>query len=465
MTGTLDPRLPRRTLILTSIVVFMVSLEITIIALAFPEIEAAFPDSSPRQLSWVITAYNIGVASFLLLAGWWADATGRRRVFALGLVLFGLGSLLATLAWSGPVLIAARVVQSIGGAVQYPAGLALLLEAYPIERRQSAIGIWAGMGALAAALGPSLGGLLVDAFGWRSIFAINVPVAMAAAALAPGWLAESTGGKSEGRVDVLSVPLASIGIGSILLGIVQAEEWGVGSAAVASSVTIGVVLVAVFLIRSRRHPAPLLDLDLFRIRSYTVGNVGGIAFTVAFFAWLVTLPSFLQDAWGWSIRQTGFAIAPAPFLSMFLSPLAGRLGDRIGSRPLLLVSGACGAAGLLLQRATAGEDPAFVAGVLLPGVLVGIAAGTGFPMVVAAVMRDVPPRQFGMAGAARTTIFQLSIAIGVAIGFALAEGELAGYVERIHRLWLVGAGFFIAQFLVFAVAFRDPRPGAVGAVR
>lgn len=462
MTDVADPRLPRRTLTLTSVVVFMVSLEITIIALAFPEIEAAFPDSSPRLLSWVITAYNIGVASFLLLSGWWADATGRRRVFAIGLVLFGLGSLLATLAWSGPVLIAARVVQSIGGAVQYPAGLALLLEAFPLERRQSAIGIWAGTGALAAAAGPSLGGLLVDALGWRSIFAINVPVALAAAALAPGWLAESTGDTGSGRVDVISVPLASIGVGSILLGIVQADEWGVRSSPFVLTVAIGAGLVGVFLVRSRRHPAPLLDLNLFSIRSYAIGNIGNIAFTVAFFSWLVTLPSFIQDVWGWSIRQTGFAIAPAPFLSMLVSPIAGRIGDRIGSRPLLMVSGLCGATGLLLQRLMVDEEPALFLGLLLPGALVGIAAGTGFAMLTAATMRDVPQSRFGMAGAGRTTVLQLAVAVAVAVGFALAEGDVVGYVARMHRVWLVGAGCFFAQFAVFAFAFREPERAPVG---
>ncbi len=443
----------------------MVSLEITVIALAFPEIEAAFPGSSPRLLSWVITAYNIGVASLLLLSGWWADSSGRRRVFAIGLAMFGVGSLLATLAWSGPVLIAARVVQSVGGAVQYPAGLALLLEAYPYERRQGAIGIWAGMGALAAALGPSLGGLLVDAFGWRSVFAINVPVALVGAALVPRWLEESTGDTGEGRVDVLSVPMASLGIGAVLLGIVQGEEWGYGSGRFLLSVAVGLALLGIFLVRSRRHPAPLLDLDLFRIRSYAVGNIGAVAFTIAFFSWLITLPSFVQDTWGWSIRQTGFAIAPAPFLSMFLSPVAGRLGDRIGSRPILMVSGLAGAIGLLLQRVFVDEQPDFVMGLLVPGLLVGIAAGTGFPMVVAAIMNDVPPPRFGMAGAARTTIFQLSIAAAVAIGFAIAEGEAAGAVTRIHRLWLVGAGFYLIQFAVFAFLFDERRsPSRLGAV-
>ena len=149
-----DGILGKRTLYITSAAVFMVSLEITIIALAFPEIQAAFPSASEATLSWVITAYNIGVASLLLLSGWWADNAGRKKVFIIGLVAFAVGSMLAGLAWNAPVLIAARVLQSIGGAIQYPAGLALLLSAFPPERRPSAIGVWGAMGALAAALGP-----------------------------------------------------------------------------------------------------------------------------------------------------------------------------------------------------------------------------------------------------------------------------------------------------------------------
>ena len=211
------PRGAWRTLAITSAVVFMVSLEITVIALALPEIREAFPEASDSTLSWILTVYNIGVASLLLLSGWWADKSGRKKVFLIGLTFFAFGSVIAALAPNIELLIAARAIQSIGGAIQYPAGLALLLPAFPVERRQMAIGIWGAMGALAAALGPSVGAVLVNALGWRSIFGINVPVAVLAIIVGRRWLDESKGEVPEGRVDMIGVPLASLGVGAIIL--------------------------------------------------------------------------------------------------------------------------------------------------------------------------------------------------------------------------------------------------------
>lgn len=429
----------------------MVSLEITIIALALPAIRDAFPDSSDATLSWILTTYNIGVASLLLLAGWWADKAGRKKVFLIGLSFFAVGSVIAAVAQSIEMLIVARAVQSIGGAIQYPAGLALLLPAFPVERRQTAIGIWGAMGALAAAVGPSVGALLVDALGWRSIFAINVPVAALALVVGYLWLDEGLGQVAPGRVDVIGVPLASIGVGAIILGIVQAEVWGPGSPAQIASIAVGVVLVAAFVVRSRSHPAPLFDLGLLNLRSFRDANLGMIAFTMAFFSWLVTLPTFLQDHWDWSVLQTGFAIAPGPLIAMITSPPLGRLADRIGPAPVLMLGGLAGTIGMILHWALISLEPNFALMILLPGAFIGVAAGSSFAMLVAAAMRDVPPPQFGMAGAGRTTIFQLAIAVGIALGFGLTVGadSAADALSRSQRLWLVCAALYFTEFLVF----------------
>lgn len=440
-----------RTLAITSVVVFMVSLEITVIALALPEIRDAFPSSSDATLSWILTSYNIGVASLLLLSGWWADNAGRKKVFLIGLACFALGSVLASIAPSIELLIVGRVVQSVGGAIQYPAGLALLLPAFPPERRQTAIGVWGAMGALAAAVGPSFGAILVDLFGWRSTFAINVPVAILALILGRAWLIEAKGEVPGGRVDALSVPLASIGVGAILLGIVQAEQWGPGSPAQIGTIVLGIVLIAAFVLRSRSHPAPLFDLALMRLPSFRIANLGMAAFTIAFFAWLVTLPSFIQDYWGWSVLQTGFAIAPGPLVAMVTSPPLGRLADRIGPAPVLMLGGISGAFGLILQRIVFSLEPNYLLMVLLPGAFIGVAAGSSFAMLVAAAMRDVPPPQFGMAGAGRTTLFQLMIAVGIALGFGLTVGadSPADALDRIQRLWIVCAALYACEFLIF----------------
>ncbi len=440
---------------IASVAVFMVSVEITIISLAFPEIRARFPETSESTLSWVITAYNIGVASLLLIGGWLADRYGRRRAFTVGLAIFAFGSLLAGTAQSSQWLIAARVVQSVGGALQYPAGLALLLAAVPPLRHQLAIGIWGATGALAAATGPTLGGLLVEGFGWRAVFLINVPIAIGGVLLARHWLERSVAEDVVTGVDIISVPLASIGVGAMILGIVQGEHWGWLAGKTVGTFVTGVVLVAIFVVRSRTHPAPLFDLELLRLRSFSVANLATLFFAVAFFSWLVTLPSLIQNVWGWSVLKTGFAIAPGPFLAFLIAPVVGRIADQKGNRPMLIISGVAGTVALLLLRANFGAEPSYVTDILLPGFFMGIAAGTGFSQLVGGAMRDVPPHRYAMAGAGRTTLFQLSVAVGIAVGIAVVgrPESAAAALDSYGQLWLVGATCFALMACSIAVLY------------
>lgn len=449
------PRSSWLTLAITSLVGFMVSLEITVIALALPELRSAFSDTAESTLSWIITAYNIGLASLLLVAGWAADKFGRKRVFVIGLGIFAVGSLLSGLAPTVETLIGARVLQSIGGAMQFPSGLALLLAAFPPQRRQMAIGVWGAMGGLAAALGPPLGGLLVGLFGWRSVFLINVPVAMFAAVGGVAWLTESKGLSTPERVDLISIPFGTIGVGSIVLGIVKGTEWGLGSGRTLLTFAVGLVLIAAFVVRSSRHPSPLFDLGLFRTRSFSLGNLGSVFFVVAFFAYFVPLPSFIQEAWGWSVLETGLVIVPGPLLAAILSPQAGRLADRFGVEPVLTVGGLAGAASMLLHLLLTSVDPQPITGMILPGIALGVAAGCSFAMLVGATMRDVPPRRFAMAGAGRTTVFQLAIAMSIALAVAVV-GRPAGaadHLEAIRIVWGLALVLFIAQAITFGVFF------------
>jgi len=279
----------------------MVAMEITIISVARDELARAFPSATAATLSWVITGYNLGVASLLLPAGWLADRYGRRRVFLIGLVGFAVGSLLSGFAPSASFLIGARILQSIGGACQYPAGLALLLSAFPRDRQQAAIGIWGAVAGLAAALAPSLGALLIQGFGWRAVFLVNVPVAAWAFFAGRAWIEESVGEGVSRRVDLLSVPLASLGVGALLLAVVQGRDWGWTSSPTLIACLVGLALLLAFTVRSSVHPEPLFDLKLFKVRSYTVANIGSVFFLVAFFSWLIVLPEYLQRVWGWSV--------------------------------------------------------------------------------------------------------------------------------------------------------------------
>ncbi|MEE3073749.1 MAG: MFS transporter, partial [Actinomycetota bacterium] len=322
------PRSSWLTLAVTSIAAFMIAIETSIISLALPQLREGFPDASESKLSWIVNAYTIGVASLLLVSGWLADRYGRKKMFFWGLFVFLVASCGAGLAPSANFLIAVRILQAIGGAMQYPAGLALLLAAFPPSKLQTAIGTWGAMGGLAAALGPSLGALLVDAFGWQAVFFINVPVAGIVIIFGPRWVLESVSDSIPDKVDLISVPLASLGVGIAILAITQGDKWGWSSLNLILSFAIALLLVTAFVIRSNRHKAPLFDLDLFKLKTFSVGMIGTVFFMVAFFSWLISLPSFIQSVWGWSVLKTGFAIAPAPLLTAFVSPPAGRLAER-----------------------------------------------------------------------------------------------------------------------------------------
>ncbi len=447
-------------LAMAALVGFMVSLEITVIALALPEIRDAFDGAAESTISWIITGYNIGLASLLLLSGWAAERFGRRRIFVTGLLIFAAGSTAAGFAPSIEALIGARVLQSVGGAMQFPAGLAIVLSAFPIERRQMAIGVWGAMGGLAAAVGPPLGGFLVGAFGWPSVFLVNVPVALAAAVGSLRWVDESFGQVPEGRVDLISIPAGTVGVGSIVAGIVRGEDWGWTSTGSVLTFAVGFVLIVVFILRSARHPRPLFDLALFRIPSFSVGNVGSILFVMAFFAYFVPLPTFIQEVWGWSVLTTGLVIVPGPLVAALVSPQAGRLADRIGPAPILAVGGASGLVAMVIHLTVTGQDAQPVLGMIVPGLFTGLAAGCSFAMLVGATMRDVPPNRFAMAGAGRTTVFQLAIALAIALAVAVVGRPEASaqHLDVIRIVWLVCGALFAGQALLFGLVFPRLAP-------
>ena len=459
------PRSAWLTLAVVSVAVFMVAMELTIIALALPEIRASLPGSTPATLSWVVNAYSIMVAALLLLSGWLADRCGRRRIFCTGLVIFAAGSVAAGASNSIGMLIAARALQAVGGSMQYPAGLALLLTAFPRSRHQTAIGAWGAMGGLAAALGPTLGALLIEAFGWRAVFYINVPVALTALLLGARVL-EETRGDAAARVDVIGVPLASFGVGTVILGVVQGESWGWGAASTLGTFTAGAVMIAAFAVRSGRHPAPLFDLELMRIRSFVLGNLGSLFFALGFFALLVPLPSFIQEVWGWSVVETGLAYAVGPIVSFLVAPQAGRLADRIGNAPILTAGSACGAAGLLWLLLTTTTEPSLVK-LLVATVLVGVSAGTGFSQLVGAALRDVPSQRYAMAAAGRTTFFQLSVAFAIAVSFTIIgrPADMAGKLEAYKAVWMLCTCGYLCNLVLFGLVYPRRQLLGLGASR
>jgi MFS family permease len=274
------------------------------------------------------------------------------------------------------------------------------------------------------------------------------------AALISGWrVLPRTTERVRERFDPVAVPLAAIAVGAIVLAIVQLSGWGIADVRILVCLGVAAVLLPWFFIRSRRHPNPLLDLVLFRLRSFTVGNVAQAFFVGSSFGWLVLMPSFFHDVWGWSPLAAGFGLAPAATIGAILSPFAGRAADRIGHRELVAVGCICGAAGTLWWAVAVGEHPDYVTEILPGMVLAGLGITGGFATLTGALMSRVPPRFYSMAGAARSTLFQLASAVGIAIAVALQAAGGSDPVLPYKKVWLVATACALLAAIVMLVAF------------
>ena len=325
-----------------SVGVFMASLDLFIVNIAFPDIQRDFHHAGLSELSWVLNAYAIAFAALLVPAGRWADRAGRKRAFLGGLAVFSLASAACAAAPSVNALIAARVVQAVGAAFLLPTSLGLLLPEYPPEKRGAAVGIWAAVGGVAAASGPTIGGVLVQA-GWRWVFIVNVPIGLLTLLAASGLLREVRD-RAGSRPDVIGAILFSGGIGALTLAIVKGETWGWSSARVLGLFASAVVLVLAVGIRSARHPAPLIEPVIVRTRAIALANLGALLFFAAFGALLLGSVLFQTSVWHDSVLRAGLQITPGPAMAAIFAFPGGVLGQRYGQRYV-------GAAGALLFAA------------------------------------------------------------------------------------------------------------------
>src|SRR3954454_1716581 len=314
---------PWKVLLVTSVAVFMSFLDATIVNIAFPDIERSFPDASLGDLSWILNAYNIVFAALLVPAGKVADIVGRRKMFFIGLWTFLAASALCAFAPNVELLIAARVLQAVGGAIVVPTSLGVMLPGFSAAQRATATAVWGATGAVAAATGPSLGGVLVDLTSWRWVFLVNLLIAIPAVFPARRLLVERLDENAH-RVlpDALGVVLLTAAVGLLSLGIVKGPDWNWDDRVIAS-IAAGVVLLAAFLVRSRRHTAPVIELSLFRIRSFAVASSAVFVFAVAFYALLLCNVLFLTQVWDYSILKAGFAITAGPLTAAVFSVIGG----------------------------------------------------------------------------------------------------------------------------------------------
>ena len=393
---------------------FVSLLDVTIVNLAIPALAAEFPASALSDLAWVITSYAIVFAALLAPLGRLADTVGRRRLYGAGLAVFTVASAACAIAPSLELLLVARTAQGIGGAALVPTSLAIVLGQVAPDRRTAAIGAWAASASLAAALGPSLGGVLVDAFGWRSVFLINLPIGICLAVVVRGATPERPG---HGVPDLIGSGLLAGGIGALVLGISQGTEWGWSSGSTAASLAAGAVLMAGALIRSGRHPRPGLEIALWRNPTYAVANLVSVFFGVMLYPWLLLGVLFLTDVWNYSELQAGLAMTHGAVASA----VAGLIVSRRSLNPRT-----CVVAGSLLLAATAGviavtlpEEPAFLALWLPTGITCGIGIGLSSTGVSAAAAMSAPPEKFASSTGLNLTARQIGGAVGIALLAAL----------------------------------------------
>lgn len=424
----------------TSIVVlgvFMASLDLFIVNIAFPDIRRDFDGVSLSSLSWVLNAYAIVFAALLVPAGRWADAFGRRRVFLAGLGVFALASLACALAPSAGVLVAARVVQAAGGALLLPTGLGLMLPEFEPAERPVAIGIWAAAGGVAAAAGPPLGGLLVQV-DWRLVFLVNVPIGLGALLAGRRTLREI---REPGalRPDVAGALVLVVAVAALIVAIVQGEDWGWGSAATIGALAASLVAGAVFARRSAAHHAPVVDPAMLRIRGFSVAVAASIVFYIGFAAMLLAGVLFLTGVWHESVLRAGLMLAPGPAMAATFSIPSARLATAVGYRVTGLLGATLFALAGLWWRTHLGDDAAYASD-YLPGMVVsGIGVGLLLPTLTGAGAASLPPERFATGVAVITMGRQIGSALGVAILIALLGATPAG-AAAFHDAWTLIAG-------------------------
>jgi NTE family protein len=428
---------------------FMAFVDATIVNIAVPSIARQFSGSRLSSVSWVLNAYNIVFAAFLVGGGQLADLLGRRKVFSFALVAFTLGSALCAVAPSLGLLIAARVLQAAGSAMLVPSSLAIVLEAHEERERTHAVALWSAVAALAAGIGPPLGGLLITASSWRLVFLVNLPIGAVAFVLARRVLVESRAPGRRHVPDLLGGVVLALAIAALVLAVVKGQEWGWDGARVIGAFVAAVLLGAYFLLRSARQRTPVVDLSLFRIRSFALSNGATVVMAAGFYAYTLCNVLFLTRVWDYSILTAGLSLTPGPLTAIVVAGPASRMVERFGHRAVAVPGALIWGAGMVYFATTLGVGRDFLGG-WLPGMLIlGVGAGLSLPTLSSAAVGSVPGPRFAIATSLSSVARQLGAALGVAVLIAiLGTPTPQQALHAFEHGWLFAGGCFLAGSLL-----------------
>lgn len=429
-------------LLAVSLPMFMATLDNLVMTSALPVIRGDL-GATVSELQWFMNAYTLAFAALMLAAAGAGDRWGRRRVFVLGIALFTAGSIACALSTSSAALIGGRVVQGVGAAAILPLSLALLAGAVPPAKRALAIGVWGGVSGLGVALGPVVGGAIVDGVSWQAIFWINVPVAVIALGLIYTALGEVRGARV--GIDVIGVLLAGAGVFLGVWGIVHGNDDGWSSAGVIAPLVAGAVLLALFVAWEMRVAHPIMPMRLYRSRNFSLTNVIGIAFSLGMFGAVFLLVQYLQVAMGYSPLEAGVRTLPWTAAPMIVAPVAGMLAPRLGLRALLVAGMVLQAGSLVWLGVLAGPVAPDYADFVPAMVMAGIGMGLTFAPSATAVLVDLDEPDHATASSVNSTLREVGVALGIAVLTAvfLARGGVlapTGFGDALRTALFVGAG-------------------------
>jgi EmrB/QacA subfamily drug resistance transporter len=435
---------------------FMIMLDNTVVNVALPSIQRDL-GADLSSLEWIVAGYALTFAALMLIGGKLADAYGRRLIFVTGIVIFTLASLACGLAGTEDQLIAARIVQGAGAALMNPATLSIIAATFPPRQRGAAIGIWAGVSALALAIGPLVGGLLTEHVGWEWIFFVNIPVGILGIA-ASLLLIDESKDETHVRLDLPGLATSALGLFALTYGLIEANTYGWGSGRIVGSFVVAALALVGFVMLERRQRAPMLDLNLFRNGTYTGANVVVLLVALAMFGVFFFVSLYMQNILGYSAVQAGAAFLPLTILIILVAPIAGRTSDRIGSR-WLMTAGMTLLAVQLVYFSQLGANADFWN--LLPGMLIG---GVGMSLTMtpsaAAATRAVPVEKAGVGSAVLNAFRQVGGSVGIALMGAIVAHEAGGrrtveaFMDGFERSLLVAAAIALVGAGVAAVLVR-----------